>query len=483
METEGKKSLYIKTFGCQMNEYDSEKMVMLLSGDYSRVDSPEEADLILVNTCSVREKSESKLFGLLGTFKVLKEKKPNLVIGVGGCLAQQEGKEITKRSAVVDFVVGTHNISLVPSLVKGVGMIDEPQIAIDYREEWEELPDELDILPSLGATVQSTFNTPVRALIAIQRGCDKMCSYCVVPGTRGPQVSRALNEILKEVRAKVKMGASEVMLLGQTVNSYGLDLSPRTKFSDLVKSIAEVEGLKRIRFISPHPQEVRDDFIKLFSQLPILCPHIHLPLQSGSNRILKLMNRNYKKERYLEIVSALRDSHPDIVITTDIIVGFPTESEEDFEETLDIISQVKFQTSFSYKYSIRPNTLCKTTYSTADEVLETVKQERLSRLLKLQSDLTLGYNSSLIGSEQEILVEAVSDSGEVLKGRTAGNIFAEISMPNYVKSISGKSLISKLVKGRVVRASPHGLKLIESKEFTKIMLSDCENNNSRSLDI
>ena len=261
------------------------------------------------------------------------------------------------------------------------------------------------------------------------------------------------------------MGAKEVMLLGQTVNSYGMDLSPRVKFSELLRSIAEIDGIKRIRFISPHPQEVKKDFIDLFSAIPSLCSHIHLPLQSGSNRILKLMNRNYKRERYLDIVQALRETVPSISITTDIIVGFPTETEDEFEETLDLVKQVKFQTSFCYKYSIRPNTACNTTYSTQDEVSEDVKKERLSRLQQIQTDLTMDYHQSLVGTEQEILVESIGSDSSSYRGRTAGNIFGEITMP---KGNSGKSLISELVRGRVVRATPHGLKLIELQELSKL---------------
>lgn len=465
-----------------MNEYDSEKMVMLLANEYQRVENPEDADLILVNTCSVREKAESKLFGLLGTFKPLKDKNPNLVIGVGGCVAQQEGKEIVKRSTLVDFVVGTHNISLVPSLVKSVNKTEEPQIAIDYREEWEELPDALDQMPATGSTVESTFNTSIRALVAIQRGCDKVCTYCVVPGTRGPQVSRSKTEILKEINAKVKMGAREVMLLGQTVNSYGLDLTPRIKFSDLVKEISQIENLERIRFISPHPQEVRDDFIELFGSLPKLCPHIHLPLQSGSNRILKLMNRNYKRERFLDIVSALRDSLPNISITTDIIVGFPTESDEDFEETLDIVNQVQFQTSFCYKYSIRPKTLAKETFNLSDEIAEEIKSRRLTRLLDLQSQITLNCHNQLLGKEEDVLIESVSEDGSSFKGRTGSNIFAVINIPNSDNARLRTNLIGKVIKGTVARVSPHGLKLIESQEFNRMQSGYNENNNTSHLD-
>ncbi len=461
----GKKSLYIKTFGCQMNEYDSEKMVMLLANEYSRVENPEQADLILVNTCSVRDKAESKLFCLLGTFKPLKDRNPDLIIGVGGCVAQQEGSNISKRSKLVDFIVGTHNISLVPSLVSTARNSTEPQIAIDYREDWEELPDDLNAMPSLGSTEKSTFNTPVRALVAIQRGCDKMCTYCIVPKTRGKQVSRDLKEIVKEVKAKVRMGAREVMLLGQTVNSYGLDLLPRAKFSTLISEIANIEGVKRIRFISPHPQEIKDDFLKLYSSIPTLCPHIHLPLQSGSNRILKAMNRNYKRERFIDIVNSLRDTIATITLTTDVIVGFPTETDSEFEQTLDLLHSVKFQSVFAYKYSIRPDTVGSLSYGPEEEIEESIKSARLSKLIEIQSDITLQHNESLVGTEQEILIESQGKLPNTYRGRTNGNIFGELVLS---KTFSGKSPISEIVKGTVVRASPHGLKLIESEELSNL---------------
>lgn len=339
-----KKKVYIRTYGCQMNEYDSEKLRKILEPNYDSVENALDADLVLINTCSVREKPEHKLFSMLGEIKDLKNQKPELLVGVGGCVAQQEGVNIVKRSSTVDFVFGTHNLSLVPSLIDRRLSLGEPQVAVDYRDEWEDLP-----LGMTGAERVSVF-------VSISRGCNKNCSYCIVPTTRGPEVSRNPDEILKEVRIAAHRGAREVVLLGQTVNSYGLDFSPRMSFVQLLRRVAEVEGIERIRFTSPHPQEIRQDFIELVCSEPKICHHVHMPLQSGSDRILKLMNRNYRQKRYLDIIQAMRDRVPDMAITTDIIVGFPGETREDFEATLSVMEQVEFDNSYSFIYSQRPGT-------------------------------------------------------------------------------------------------------------------------------
>ncbi len=451
-ELDSRKGVYVKTFGCQVNEYDTEKMLMLLSEEYKRVLTPEEAEVILINTCSVREKAEHKLHGLLGRLKPLKETNPELVIGVGGCVAQQEGNNIIKRNKLVDFVVGTHNISLVPSLVKNSKIDRTPQVAVDYRDEWEELPDRFDAMPDESYIVKSTFNSSVRALVAIQRGCDKMCTYCVVPGTRGKQVSRDPKEILKEINLKVRMGAREVLLLGQTVNSYGVDLNPRVKFSKLIQEISEIPNVKRIRFISPHPAEVKKDFIDLYKKIPSLCPHIHLPLQSGSDRILGLMNRSYKTSRYLQIVEELKEKCPNIAITTDIIIGFPTETEEDFLETLEVVKKVKYHSVFSFKYSKRPKTSA-LEFHDDQEIQEEIKQNRLVRLQELVGEHALSHNKSYLNKEIEVLVESTLEN--IYKGRSQENVHVE-----FFKD-EGQTLDIKMgdiIKVKVLRASPHGLK-------------------------
>lgn len=445
--------VFVKTFGCQMNEYDSEKMLQLLSSEYQAVSSAEEAEVVLVNTCSVRDKAEHKLFSLLGLLAELKANKPSMVIGVGGCVAQQEGAKIAKRNKSVDFVFGTHNLSLIPNLVQKAKQGAEVQIAVDYRDEWEELPDEFDAAPRVEGESRGAFglhNTPVRALVAIQRGCDKMCSYCVVPNTRGKQVSRSLAEIEKEVRLKVRAGAREVLLLGQTVNSYGIDLSPRVRFEALIRKLAEIEGLERIRFTSPHPAEVRKDFIELYGSIPQLCPHIHLPLQSGSDRILKLMNRNYRRDRYLKIVEAVRSRVPNIAITSDIIVGFPTETEEDFEQTLAIMQEVRYSSSYSFKYSTRPHTTAKSDFSRKEEIANEIAGERLTRLQELQSRHSEEYNAQWLGQDVDVLVEGHNKKLSFMRGRIPQNTLLEI--------VEGPAKAGETVRARVTHCSPNALR-------------------------
>ncbi len=463
--------MFVKTFGCQMNEYDSEKIFALLSADHRPVSSAEEADFVFVNTCSVREKGEHKLFSLLGRLRDLKESKPNLVVGVGGCVAQQEGKNIIKRAPSVDFVVGTHNLSLVPSLLDSAKNGVTGQVAVDYRDEWEELPEELDSYSPLkqgeDGKLDSSFGvfySPVRAMVAIQRGCNKNCSFCVVPTTRGPEVSRSFSEIEREIKHKVAIGAREVMLLGQTVNSWGRDLQPRSSFEELVKRISEIDKLERIRFTSPHPAEVRPGFIDLYATNPKLCPSIHMPLQSGSNRLLKEMNRNYKVERYLEIVDQVREVRPDIAISTDIIVGFPGETEDDFEQTMEVIEKVRYQLIYSFVYSPRPNTVALDKYGSETEPNREVAGARLCRLQARASEIAGEINSKRVGQQSTLLIEKIdkkSNGQQLIRGRSPENVAVEVDL-------SGSSELSKVnskdhpVEGsllgyRVTSASPHGL--------------------------
>lgn len=436
--------VYIKTFGCQMNEYDSEKMLALLSNTYRLVSTPALAQLVLVNTCSVREKAESKLYSFLGTLKALKQKNPGMIIGVGGCVAQQEGDALLKRRLGVDFVVGTHNISLIPSLVERAKNGATAVAVVDYREEWEEFSEE-----TLGSSLPT--DVPTKALVAIQRGCNKRCSFCVVPGTRGPQVSRPIAEVLKEVRTKVLLGAKEVLLLGQTVNSYGSDLGLKAGFESLLREVAGIEGVKRIRFTSPHPSEVSSEFLRLYGELPELCPHIHLPLQSGSNRILKLMRRGYTRERFLLIAQELKKQCPNIGITTDLIVGFPTETQSEFEETLEVMREVRFCSAFSFKYSSRPHTKAQSQYSAEDLVTPEVAGQRLLCLQKLQDELSLEFNSALLGKTLEVLVEGqdkkISSSG---RGRIPQNTPVEIA--------NCQASVGDLTAVVISHATPHGLR-------------------------
>ncbi|RMD85194.1 MAG: tRNA (N6-isopentenyl adenosine(37)-C2)-methylthiotransferase MiaB [Candidatus Dadabacteria bacterium] len=407
--------VYIRTFGCQMNEYDTLKLLKLLEGDYEAAGTPDEADLIVINTCSVREKPEHKVYSLLGEIGALKAKKPGLIVGVGGCVAQQEGEKLASGRNGADFVFGTHNISLVPHLVRNVKEGRGAQIAIDYRDGWEELP--------LGFGEGSR----VSVYVAISRGCNKNCSFCIVPRTRGPEVSRDPEEILREIRILAARGAKEVILLGQTVNSYGRDLKPRLSFVGLMERIAGIDGIERIRFTSPHPQEVRDDLIAFMAECGKVCKHIHMPLQSGSDKVLKLMNRNYRVGRFLQIIDQLRDRIPDIAISTDLIVGFPGESKADFEMTLDVMDRVRFSSSYSFAFSPRPGTK-------AAEMKDVVPQEeKASRLKILQSrqmDHTSAFLEGWIGKDVEILIDGSSASDtNILRGRTSQNTVVNLDRP------------------------------------------------------
>jgi tRNA-2-methylthio-N6-dimethylallyladenosine synthase len=412
-----RRKLYIKTFGCQMNEYDSEKLITILQDRYDSVPTPAEADLVLINTCSVREKPEHKLYSLIGEIKELKAQRPELLVGVGGCVAQQEGENIVKRSpGGVDFVFGTHNLSLVPSLIQSRQETGKPQVAVNYREDWEELP-----LGLAGGSRVSTF-------VSISRGCNKNCAYCIVPVTRGKEVSRAILEIEKEVKIAAHRGAREIVLLGQTVNSYGLDFRPRVKFVELLERVSQVKGIERIRFTSPHPQEVRQDFIDAVTSNPKICRHIHMPLQSGSDRILKAMNRNYRRDKYLRIIENLKSRVPDMGVTTDIIVGFPGETDSDFEETLEIMKRVRFDSSYSFMYSSRPGTPA--ALMEADPALAVPadqKLARLKRLQKLQDEITHERLQSFVGQTVEVLIDAPSTShGDRLAGRNSQNILVNL---------------------------------------------------------
>lgn len=413
-DSQGQKpGVYIRTFGCQMNEYDSQKLAKILEGNYQQVGTPEEAELILINTCSVREKPEHKLYSLLGEVREFKRQNRNVLIGVGGCVAQQEGKNIVKRSREVDFVFGTHNLSLVPSLIELRKNGAEPQVAVDYREDWEEYP--------IGFP---DANSRVSVYVSISRGCNKNCTYCIVPTTRGKEVSRDPKEIDREVRIAVARGAKEIVLLGQTVNSYGLDFKPRMSFVQLLEQVAAVDGVERIRFTSPHPQEIRQDFIDAVCRTPKICHNVHMPLQSGSDRILKLMNRNYRRKRYLSIIESLKAQVPDMSITTDIIVGFPGETEEEFYETLEVMDLVRFQNSYSFAFSRRPGTIAA---GMEDNVPHEEKLRRLQLLQKKQEEHTAEILKSWRDREVEVLLEGPSQfDSKILSGRSSQNILVNL---------------------------------------------------------
>lgn len=433
------KKAYIATFGCQMNEHDSEQMAGILSNmAYETTEDLADADLVLVNTCCIRQKAEEKAYSFLGRLRRFKKKNPDLMVVVAGCLAQQEGSRLFKKSPGLNLVIGPQGIHRLPELLRET---EKNVRRITYTEltTSQELPGHVHSLNGKGA---------VTAYVSIMTGCNNFCSYCIVPYVRGREFSRQSGEILKEIRGLVEQGVRGITLLGQNVNSYGLHGDGECGFADLVRKIGEVDGLDRLRFTTSHPKDISDDLIACFGGIKSLCEHIHLPIQSGSDRILKRMNRKYTRDNYLEKVAKLRGVCPDISITTDLIAGFPGETEADFEDTLDIMRQVRFAGAFAFKYSDRPPAKA-VTFS--DKLPEPVKQERLSRLLALQKEITYNRNKSMVGKRVEVLVEGCSkNSAREWTGR---------ARTNEVVNFSGDGdLPGKVVTVTIEKACLHSLK-------------------------
>ncbi len=399
--------VYIETFGCQMNENDTTRMVGLLKAlNYKTVDEPHRADLILINTCSIREKAEHKVYSSAGRFKRYKRKNPELVIGISGCVAQQEGERLIKRLPYIDLVFGPHNIHRLKTFLADIYLKRQKVVSTD-------LYDTIDDGEYVATPIEG-----IKAFVSIMRGCNNFCSYCIVPYTRGREVSRPSKEIIEEIKEYAGKGVKEVTLLGQNVNSYGMS-GGDVSFTGLLRMVCGIDGIERVRFVTSHPKDISDSLIYLFGEEDKLCRSIHLPLQSGSNRILERMKRVYSVEDYLSRVSLLRRLYPDMSITTDIIVGFPGETEDDFKETMEVVRTVRFDGIFSFKYSPRPMTLASTF---KDQVPEDIKQRRLEELQRLQKDITAEKNRSLVGRTMEVLVEGRSkqDASE-LTGRTTCN--------------------------------------------------------------
>ena len=411
------KAFYLETFGCQMNVVDSERIVDLLGGiGYQPVAEPEQAGLILLNTCAVRDKAVRKAYGHLGRFKPLKERNPELIIGMGGCIAQQEGKQLLEEFPYLDLVFGTHNVHRLPEMVQQVA-------ATRVRcEETEFLDREtrLQLFPS--RTGQDAYTR----FVTVMQGCDNFCSYCVVPYVRGREISRPSGEILDEIRELAEQGVREVTLIGQNVNSYGTK-EKEISFSALLKQVNAIDGIDRIRFTTSHPKDLSDQLIECFGQLEKLCKHLHLPVQCGSNAILKAMNRGYTRERYLEIVARLRQACPGIRLSSDIIVGFPGETEDDFAATMALLEEVRYAEIYSFIYSPRSGTVAA---EISDNASAKVKQERFDRMLTLQHEISRQTWEADVGTVQEILVEGASKMGEgQLFGRSTWNRIVNFSGP------------------------------------------------------
>ncbi len=425
------KKVFIRTFGCQMNEYDSERMLALLRGEYVLCAEPKEADLILVNTCSVRKKAEEKVYGLVGRLKHLKRSRPGLIIGVCGCVAQQEGEKLLKRLPHVDLVLGPQAVYRLPEALAKVAAGEGPVVDVEFRKDFRQPL----IFPELNG------ERPVKAFVTIMQGCDNFCAYCVVPYTRGREVSRPPEEILAEVECLVRQGVREITLLGQNVNSYGRKEKGYPSFAELLREVASVPGLWRVRFTTSHPKDLDEELMRCFAEVPEVCEHLHLPVQAGSNRVLARMNRRYTREEYLEKVRHLREICPEIALTTDIIVGFPGETDEDFRQTLSLLEEVRYHEIFSFKYSDRP--LARST-AFEDKVPEEEKARRLTLVHELQNRITREINESFVGRVEEVLVEGPSPGNpDLLTGRNRTHHVVNFEGPAGLKG----QLVHVLIEG------------------------------------
>lgn len=404
------KKLAIVTYGCQMNKYDSERIVGLLhQADYELTDDVRQANLVLLNTCSVREKADQKFYSELGRLKRIKQQRSDMVIGVCGCIPQRARGEILERAPYVDLVFGTLNVSHVLDLVRQVEVSDEPVMEITDTV----LDDDLGALPV-------SRDSHVTAFVSVMHGCNKRCSFCVVPNTRGPQVSRPMHIVLDEVRGLAQAGYKEVTLLGQNVNAYGVDLRPRkVDFADLLEAVHAIEGIERIRFVTSHPLDFNQHLIDAMASLDKVCEALHLPFQAGANRILKLMRRGYTAEAYRELIARIREAVPNIALSTDVIVGFPGETEEEFLATRRMLELVRFDSIFLFNYSERPDTVAP---GLPDQIPQEAKRRRFDGLMQMQKRISLIANLPYEGDTFKVLVEGPSKKDPAkLTGRTRTN--------------------------------------------------------------
>jgi tRNA-2-methylthio-N6-dimethylallyladenosine synthase len=396
----------IRTYGCQMNAHDSERLAGLLEdAGYRRAPGDIVPDVVVFNTCAVRENAADRLYGNLGHLLPVKNATPGMQIAVGGCLAQMERTAITERAPWVDVVFGTHNIGSLPALLERARIMDEAQA--EFEESLETFP---SVLPARRESAYA-------AWVAISVGCNNTCTFCIVPSLRGKEKDRRPGDVLAEIRALVGEGVLEVTLLGQNVNSYGAEFGDRQAFGKLLRSCGDIDGLERVRFTSPHPRDFTDDVIEAMAQTPNVMPHLHMPLQSGSDTVLKAMRRAYRRDRYLAILDRVRAAIPDAAITTDIIVGFPGETERDFTDTLDLVRQARFAGAFTFRYSIRPGTPAATMDA---QVPAEVVQDRYDRLVALVEEVTLAENQRLVGRQAEVLVAEGEGRKDAVTHRMSG---------------------------------------------------------------
>ena len=431
------KKLYIKTYGCQMNEYDSGKISDLLaeSNTVSETSSPDEADIILFNTCSVREKAEEKVFSDLGRIKHLKRKNPNLIVGVGGCVASQEGANIVKRAPYVDIVFGPQTLHRIPSMIRKVQNDRKSQIDISFPEI-----EKFDHLPTKSRSSATAF-------VSIMEGCSKYCSFCVVPYTRGTEFSRSVFDIIPEVRYLVKNGVKEITFLGQNVNAY-YDRKEKLDFASLLELTSSINGLERIRHTSSHPREVTSSLIKAYKRIPKLVDQLHLPVQSGSDKILSAMKRGYTALEYKSIIKKLRLSRPSLSLTSDFIVGFPGETDGDFEKTLNLVDELKFDGSYSFAYSDRPGTPASQLPNKIDKI---TKFARLKILQEKLDKYALHHSYEMLGKNENVLIEGLSKrNSKELMGRTQNN--------RVVNLIGTTNLIGKIITVLITDVKKHSLR-------------------------
>ncbi|MCC5428482.1 tRNA (N6-isopentenyl adenosine(37)-C2)-methylthiotransferase MiaB [Clostridium botulinum] len=435
---EEQKHFLIHTYGCQMNEEDSEKLSGMLKREgYVRTEERENADVIIFNTCCVRENAELKVYGNLGILKGLKSNNPNLIIAVTGCMMQQKGmaETIKKKFPFVDIIIGTHNLHNFPNYLNEVKKKDASVLKIQEKED------------SIIENMPIDRKNSMKAFVTIMYGCNNFCTYCIVPYVRGRERSRTPENIEDEIKKLISEGYKEITLLGQNVNSYGKDLEPKITFAELLKRVNNIEGLERVRFMTSHPKDLTDDVIEAIAKCDKLCEQIHLPVQSGSSEILKKMNRHYDREKYLDVVSKIKKLIPNVALSTDIIVGFPGETEKDFEETLSLVKEVEYDSAFTFLYSIRKGTPAA---KFEDQVPEDVKHKRFNRLVEVLNEISAKKNKAYEGKIEEVLVEGTSKNDEnKLMGRTrAGKL---------VNFIGNKDSIGELVNVKIIKANSFSL--------------------------
>ncbi|MBR0568287.1 tRNA (N6-isopentenyl adenosine(37)-C2)-methylthiotransferase MiaB [Azoarcus sp. L1K30] len=440
------KKLYIRTFGCQMNEYDSDKMADVLGAadGLTKTDNPEDADIILFNTCSVREKAQERVFHDLGRVRMLKQQKPDLIIGVGGCVASQEGEAIVARAPYVDVVFGPQTLHRLPALIEARRRSGRSQVDISFPEI-----EKFDAMPPARVDGASAF-------VSIMEGCSKYCTFCVVPYTRGEEVSRPLDDVLAEIAGLAAQGVKEVTLLGQNVNAWRGEIvregGEEGDFAFLLECVADIPGIERIRYTTSHPREMSQRVFDAYLKLPKLVSHLHLPVQSGSDRVLAAMKRGYTVLEFKSVVKKLRAARPDLSLSSDFIVGFPGETEEDFEKTMKLIDEVGFDSSFSFVYSARPGTPAA---DLDDPVQQETKLRWLARLQKRIDEQAQVISQSMVGSVQRILVEGPSRKDpDELAGRTDNN-----RVVNFIAASPNRArLIGQFIDVRITSAMPHSLR-------------------------